>query len=301
MKNKFNIFFKVDDDNTKMLLVALNSVYKNINKNNIYDINIIYDKLSEENKKLITSFNKTNFNVMLTNLINSEVSVNVLQNKLFGNCLQVFLPNMFPNIDKAVYLSCNTVIKTDIANLYEIDLKNNLIGAVPDEIVNKTYEFIEYTNNFLGVNAQDYFNTDVLVMDFKKLREFDSVNKFFKMQKDVKFELNSSTSYMNLLWQNQVKYLGLEWNKMPIDNCLDEDEIKIVNFSDNYKPYKYKNINYNELFWNSAKEINLTEYFKKLLTSYSDENKIDDALFNRKIKQIALSKAKKTNNITNIF
>ena len=45
---------------------------------------------------------------------------------------RLFIPELFPQYDKAVYLDADTIICTDIAKMYEIDIADNMFASCPD-------------------------------------------------------------------------------------------------------------------------------------------------------------------------
>ena len=51
MKKEIPIFFAINDNEAKLLMVAINSIKNNASLDNNYNINIVYDYLNEENKK----------------------------------------------------------------------------------------------------------------------------------------------------------------------------------------------------------------------------------------------------------
>ena len=46
---------------------------------------------------------------------------------------RLFLPNLYPNYDKILYLDSDIVILDDVAKLYNINIKNCLLGAARNQ------------------------------------------------------------------------------------------------------------------------------------------------------------------------
>ena len=65
---------------------------------------------------------------------------------------RLFLPNLYPQYDKVLYLDSDIILNDDIAKLYNINIKDNLLGAVPDEVIRFTPVFSEYSERVVGVS-----------------------------------------------------------------------------------------------------------------------------------------------------
>lgn len=304
MNKQIPIFFTTDDTYVPMLMVALNSIKKYSNINNDYIINIVYSNLSEKSKQKLIKFNDNNFKINFVDIstkLSGSVQFHVRDYYSITTYFRLFLPNMFKEIDKALYLDCDIVVKTDIANLFNIDIKDNLLGAVPDEAINKIYEFLVYANDYLGINAQDYFNAGILIMNFKALREFNFEEKFINLINQIKFTIAQDQDYLNVICKDHVKYLDLSWNKMPLDKSLDDNEVNLIHYNLNFKPWRYKGINYEEYFWENAKECGEEKFLLDARNNFNLELQKIDKMQEKKLKENALKLAKEQNGFENML
>ena len=67
----------------------------------------------------------------------------------------------------------------DISKLYSIDLKDNILGAVPDQFVQRTKAFRAYATTALGVDPDVYVNAGVLLMNLNEFRKCKIEEKFY--------------------------------------------------------------------------------------------------------------------------
>lgn len=304
MNKQIPIFFTTDDAYVPMLMVALNSIKKYSNINYDYHINIVYSILSESSKQKLMKFNDNNFKINFVDIstkLSSDIKFHVRDYYSITTYFRLFLPNMFKEIDKALYLDCDIVVKTDIANLFNIDIKDNLVGAIPDEAINKVYEFLKYANDYLGINAQDYFNAGILIMNFKALREFNFEEKFINLLNQIKFTVAQDQDYLNVICKDRVKYLDLSWNKMPLDKSLDESEVNLIHYNLNYKPWRYKGINYEEYFWQNAKECGFGNELEEMRDNFSKEMQKNDEIQENRLKQMALEQSNEKDTFLNLL
>ena len=84
---------------------------------------------------------------------------------------RLIVPNAFPYIDKALYLDSDTLIRDDIATLYDTEIGDNILGAIKDGSVQIFDEFITYVEKALKIKKECYFNAGVLIMNLAKMRK----------------------------------------------------------------------------------------------------------------------------------
>ena len=87
---------------------------------------------------------------------------------------RLFIPDLFPNLEKMIYLDIDIVVTGDVGELYDINLGRYAIGAVAaDYGVDKSQWF---ANMKMDV-AHHYFNAGILLMNPKELHNDDFLNK----------------------------------------------------------------------------------------------------------------------------
>lgn len=297
MKNKvIPIFFATDDNYAPYLSVAICSLLENASKDYFYKIHIITNSLSAKNKSILKTFGNKNCEIKFVDI---SSKINKLQQQLFlrdyyslAIYYRLFLAEMFDEFDKAIYLDCDIVVKGDISKLYEIPLScNQLIGAVNDEAVVCTDEFVCYSENFLGIEKEKYFNSGVLLMNFKALRDFQFEKKFLKLLEQVKFTVAPDQDFLNVLCYDRVKFIDKVWNKMTILGDRDVSEINLIHYNLSLKPWHYKDVRYCDYFWQYAKKTSFYNHIQNEFNSYSVTSKENDVLISNRLKALAFSYA----------
>lgn len=74
---------------------------------------------------------------------------------------RLFIPNLFPQYDKAVYLDADTIICTDIAKLYNTEIGDNMFASVPDMSIRFIKPLQVYIKECQGIFLQK--NTSTMV------------------------------------------------------------------------------------------------------------------------------------------
>ena len=293
--NEIPIFFAVDNEYVPFLVVTIQSIIDNLTENNKYELKIMYINLSKENMKKIQKYERHNVHIEFININNylEHIKNKLYTRNYFSNTtyFRLFIPNLYSQYNKAIYLDCDTIVLTDIAKLYNIDIGNNLVAGVSDGAVQTVEVFQEYVEKVIGVyDYNNYFNAGVLILNLEELRKYNFQEKFLYLLEKVKYEVAQDQDYLNRLCKGRVKLLDPSWNKMPIMGEDNKDK-KIIHFNLGFKPWFFDNVLYQEYFWEYAKKTDFYEKIKKLSSSYSEEDKIRDDANSSKLMDLAQKEA----------
>ncbi len=285
MKKQFNkipIFFAVDNGYVPFLGVALKSLIEKSSKDNYYLIKILFTNITDENQEKIKKFECENVNIELVDL---DYYIQKVKDKLYtrdyytkSTYFRLFIPDLYPQYNKALYLDSDIVILSDIADLYNIDLGNNLVAGIPDGAVQTVPVFQEYVEKVVGVaDYNNYFNAGVVVMNLDELRKFDFQKKFLYLLETVKFSVAQDQDYLNRLCKGRAKILDGTWNTMPIPELnKKEQDIKLIHYNLNNKPWHFDNVLYEKYFWDSAKKTEFYDEIQKIKKNYTEDERFRD-------------------------
>lgn len=290
------IFFATDDNYVPFLAVTLNSLKKKISKNNQYKIYVLNTGLSETSMKLLNSFASDNLSI---ESVDMTEKIQDFSNRLHTRdyyskttYYRLFIPTMFPQYKKALYLDSDIAILSDIANLYNTNIGNNLLGAIPDESVQIVPEFYKYVENYLGIERINYFNAGILVMNLDEMRKFNFENKFLNMLQQIKFNVAQDQDYLNVICKDRVKYISFSWNKMPLKcNNVKTKDLNLIHYNLSFKPWHYDDILYEEVFWQNAKEAGLENDLLKIKGEFTPDKKQKDYECGENLKAMALQQS----------
>lgn len=285
------VFFAVDNGYIPFLGVALKSLVDNSSEKNKYAIKVLYTNVSEENKARIKKYEKENINIEFVDLNKQleEIKEKLYTRNYFSNTTyyRLFIPNLYPQYDKAVYIDSDTVCLADIADLYNVDMGDNLIAAVPDGAVQTIDPFKDYVERVVGVaDYNKYFNAGVIAMNLKELREYKFEEKFIYMLGKIKFEVAQDQDYLNRLCKGRVKILDFSWNRMPIMGKR-EGKINLIHYNLGAKPWYFDNVLYQEYFWKYAEKTEFYDEIKAIGAKYTDEDKEKDDANSAKLIELA--------------
>lgn len=287
------IFFAVDDGYIPFLAVALESLIDNASKEYYYSIKILYTNINEENKRKINKYKCENVNIEFVDL---NYYIEKVKDKLYTRdyytkttYFRLFIPNLYPQYNKAIYLDSDIVVLGDISELYNQEIENNLVAAAPDDVIQSTKVFQEYAEKVVGVaDYRNYFNAGILLMNLDEFRKFKFQEKFLYLLETIKFTVAQDQDYLNRLSKGKVKIIDKAWDKMPIANDnFDENNLKIIHYNLAYKPWHYDNIKYKEYFWKYAKETEYYDDICKIKDEYTEEERFNDMQQYKALKELA--------------
>ncbi len=210
--------------------ISVASLIENSNDNQKYDIIVLHcGGISELNKNLISSLaiGRSNISIRFVNCSNEhigDVSLRGYHTKE-SYLRSILLTDYFSLFDKILYLDSDTIINSDVDALYSINLGSNVLAAAKDVfmeylvnanrsvMVNGTLlsyryylkEILKLKNNF------DYFNSGVLVMNLKELRNLNCFNRVCEMLSENVYNCFEQCVF-NKLFQGRVHFIPLIWN-----------------------------------------------------------------------------------------
>ena len=287
------IFFAVDDGYIPFLAVTLQSITDHSTEEYYYVIKILYTNISEENKEKINKYTKENINIEFVDL---NYYIEKVKGKLYTRdyfsmttYFRLFISNLYPQYNKAIYLDSDIVLLTDVANLYNEDIGDNLVGAVPDDIIQQNKVFQEYVEKVVGVASyKNYFNAGMLIMNLDQLRKNKFQEKFLYLLETVKYSVVQDQDYLNRICKGRVKLLDMTWNVMPnATKDVNEEDIKLIHYNYQYKPWHYDNIPFSKYFWDLAKETEFYEKLQEIKNNFTDEMKYQDRVADENLRKLA--------------
>lgn len=299
------VFLTINNNYAPYAAVSIHSLMQHVDKKRYYRVIILHDGLNWANRvrlrSLVTKNVAIQFKKISSNLYLKAIIKYCSRRKGAGDFFssavyyyRFFIPRLFPIYDKCVYIDSDTILRGDIGKLFDIDLGDNIIAAMVDPKVEVIKEFRDYVNNAVGVPHTEYTNSGVLVMDMKALRKIhylsalvDTINKY---NADL---VAPDQDYMNVILRGKIKHLDPCWNTEPAEVL--SKETKLVHFNLFNKPWHYKNVPQEKIFWNAARGTGFYGELKRQQDSFDEEKqRVDHEKITALIKKAdKLAKTKK--------
>ncbi len=296
------VFFAVDDAYSPCLGVTLRSLIDHASAQYEYRIYILVTYISEENRKRLSEMATENVSL-------SFVSVNEKLDSLCGELhtrdyyskttyYRLFIPAMFPEYEKGLYLDCDLLIRRDVAELYHTELGDKLLGAGPEEVMQRIKIFGDYVEAVVNVPVEEYFNAGILVLNMKALREMNIERVFEKRLGEITYRVTQDEDYLNDICRGRVLMLDNAWNKNTFGGEEDDPSVCIAHFKMNWKPWQNDGIPFAREFWECPER---TAFYQELRQMKDGRTEADarrdreayEALERLAVNETATARAKK--------
>lgn len=287
------VFFAADDNHCPFLAVALQSLIDNSSGANRYSVKVLNTDISEENKRRLADCRRDNVDIEFVDMTGH---IRKMKDKLYARDLdsktsyfRLFIPNLYQQYDKVIYLDSDVVLLDDIAGLYELDMGDGLVAAAPDEVVLADNAFQTYVEKVVGVaDYRRYFNAGVMLLNLRQMRKFRFQEKFLFLLDRIRFTVAREQDYLNRICKGRVKLIDRVWNRMPIeDSKIKVEDVKLIHYNLAYQPWHFEDILYKEFFWMYAQETEYFDRIQEIRESYTQEERCKDEEALIRLKKLA--------------
>jgi len=276
--NYIDIAFALNKPIYLSLLTTINSIIKNTkNPENIRFNLVVPEEENEFFSNLIEqTFPKHIFTLRIHNFnppefikiyLGAKYAEQSAERKKSRNMQfsRFFLKDIFPDINKIIYLDTDLILLTDIAELYNAveSFSSNQYFAAAPQILPPLGHFV---NLFVALKEtkgmKHSFNSGVFLTDFTywNKQTYDSLEYYLDLEASHKYNLYrvGDESILNLMFKNFIP-LDRNWNRSGYGNSrpvaqflkCDLAQAKVIHWSGGYhKPWKTDNIIYGDL-WRS--------------------------------------------------
>ncbi|MBA7934699.1 DUF4422 domain-containing protein [Klebsiella sp. RHBSTW-00215] len=218
------------DDNYALSGGALiNSIVRHSNKNSNYDIVVLENKVSNLNKQrlvnLVAGYQNISLRFFDVNAFTEMNGVHTRAHFSASTYARLFIPQLFRDYEKVVFIDSDTVVKADLAALLQVDLGSNLVAAVKDIVMEGFVKFGAMSESADGVmpageylqktlkmtNPDEYFQAGIIVFNVAQMVQENTFAELIKTLKEKKYWFLDQ-DIMNKVFYGRVEFLPLEWN-----------------------------------------------------------------------------------------
>ncbi|TQI79827.1 lipopolysaccharide biosynthesis glycosyltransferase [Serratia fonticola] len=290
------------DDNYAISGAALiNSIIVKANPELNYDLVILENGVSLANKErflsLIDGFENISLRFFDVNAFSEIKSVFTRAHFSAATYARLFIPKLFSEYEKVIFIDSDTVVESDLAELMSVPLENNLVAAVKDIVMEGFVMFGamsqssdgvmpagEYLSTSLGMaNPDGYFQAGIIVFNIAQMNKEKTFSSLMDAMKSKTYWFLDQ-DIMNQVFHGRVHYLPLEWNVYHGNGNTDDffpnlrfstymrflearKHPKMIHFAGENKPWNNRHVDY---FDNYHKNIVNTpwafEVYERLIT-----------------------------------
>ncbi len=274
------VFLTINSSYAPYAAAAIHSLIQHSDKKRYYRIIILHDGLNLANRLrlrgLVTDNCAIQFKKITRSLYLRAVVTYCSKRKGMGDFFSAavyyyrfFIPLLFPLYEKAVYIDSDTILRGDIGKLFDMEMDDNVVMAMVDPKVTVIPEFRDYVDKAVGVPHSEYVNDGVMLMDLKKMRKMKYLSTMVEMIKKYDADLVApDQDYLNVILQGKIGHFGPEWNAEPTAEF--DDSTMLVHFNLFNKPWHYKNVPGEKIFWNAARGTGFYGDLKRQQESFDE-------------------------------
>ena len=163
------VFLTINSAYAPYAAATIHSLTKHVDPKRYYRVIILHDGLNLVNRirlrSLVTRNVALQFKKISHSLYLKAVIMYCAKRKGLGDFFSAavyyyrfFIPRLFPQYGKAVYLDSDTILLDDVGKLFDTELGENVVAAMPDPKVTVIREFRDYVDKAVGVPHAEYVN-----------------------------------------------------------------------------------------------------------------------------------------------
>ena len=301
MSNIIPVFYACDDAFVKYTVVSLSSMIQNADPHRRYCATILHTGISERMQEVVLSLATPYFEIALRDVTDYLESVSdrlpIRDYYSKTTYYRLFIAEMYPEYQKAIYIDSDTVIQGDISKLYDTEIGDAMVGACHEQAMVQEDVYGTYVEKVMGISRHSYFNAGIILINCEQFRRRTVLDRFVALLHTYNFTVTQDEDYLNVICKDHVFWLDDRWNTeifgeiaFPIDEAL------ILHYIMTSKPWHYQDCRHGDIFWHYAKSTPVYSEMLATLESYTDEERLRDAESCRKLMQLAISETNREDN-----
>ena len=216
------VCFITDKNYLVATMTAIKSLVIN-NKNECIKVYVICSCVSSSDTVLLKKLSTKKIKIEIIN-VDKDFEYVKTEHKYVSKTalLKFYLPELIPNSDKILYLDDDILVLKSLKELCEINIDSYYAAVVKDMPAT-----IKGYNKEL--NLVHYFNSGVMLLNLKKMREEKISEKLIEYKKSETDGRFMDQNAFNKIFNLQVRYMDLKYNYMQ-PNLLEYSDYEIAKF-----------------------------------------------------------------------
>ncbi len=298
------IFFACDDNFVKFTVVSLTSIIKNADPTRNYHVYVLHTDVSQSAQDQLKSLENQQFTVTfedVTDYLHSIADKLPLRDYYSKTTYyRLFIAEMFPEYDKAIYIDSDTVVQGDMSRLFDTDIGDCYVGACHEQAMVQVDEYGTYVEQVMGISRHNFFNAGVLLINCHQFRIRFVLDKFLQLLHTYNFVVTQDEDYLNLICKDHVYWLDQRWNTEIFGEIpYDISQANVLHYIMTNKPWHYKDCRFGEIFWQYAKDTCVYDEIRQMQEQYTDEQRQRDAVSCDNLLALAVQETHREDNYLN--
>ena len=289
---KIHIFYACDDGFVKFTIVSLFSMMQNASREHQYHIHVLHTNIEPETEKRMLAMADECFEISFDNVSGylDDLCERLPLRDYYSNTTyyRMFIAEMFPEIDKAIYIDSDTIVQGDISEMYATDIKDYDVAACHEQAMVQEDVYGTYVEKCLGLDRNRFFNAGIILINCKSFRENNILERFVKLLGVYNCRVTQDEDYLNILCADRVLFLPQTWNSEVFGEMTDSPEnCKIIHYIMVAKPWHFADCRLGDIFWRYAEQTEVYGEIREILENYTDEQRAADMESAKRLAELA--------------
>lgn len=298
------VFYACDEPFIPYTVVSLYSMIRHASRQYRYRIIILHSGISRESQQTVLALADEHFSVSFEDVsaylqtVSEQLPIRDYYSKT--TYYRLFIADMFPEYEKAIYLDSDTVVQGDISELYATELGDAYVGACHEQAMVQVDAYGTYAERVVGVSRHNFFNAGVLLLNGRAWRQHEVLKKFVQQLQIYHFAVTQDEDYLNLICKDHVHWLDQRWNTEIFGSiAYPIEEARILHYIMVSKPWHYADCRHGDIFWRYAEQTAVYATVRQVLQSYTEEEQQRDAASMDRLLALAVSETEREDNYLN--
>ncbi len=289
--NNTPIVFITDENYVLPTIVAIKSIEIS-NPDLTITIFILADQISSDSEKSLLNCRTKNINIKILKNTNNNLDDLKIKNLHVSTSaiLKFELPNIFKDFEKILYLDSDILVYKPLNEVLSLDLGDKYAAVVKDY---KPMAYNPPQPEKLKIHHNAYFNSGVMLLNLKKLREDGITKKLYEYRKNgINYFMDQDA--LNVIFKENVIYLSFYMNVISstvgafssseLSDYYELNDIRskndiykeatIIHLTTKYKPWLFGNVPFSTEWMSIYKKCALKILKKRSILPVGLRNKI---------------------------
>ena len=204
LNQKVAVAYGLNNQYTYPTIVSMTSILENSYSHTYYIFYLLVDKstFKEENKKKLMNLEDKYERCEVYILEISRESIKNANTKRYplAAYYRLLLSDLIPDLNRIIYLDGDTIIYTDLSEMYNLEMGNNVMLGFVDNSYQKAEEF--------GIRTYKYIVSGVLLINLKTIRRENISSKFFEFIDKYQDKLTQEDqTVINIVLHGRIDFL----------------------------------------------------------------------------------------------
>lgn len=217
------VVFASNEKFAPALGVCIQSMLEHIKSEHFYDVLVLESNLSEDSKgrlvKMCSQYQQVSLRFFNPTgmLSGRKLQKNATDHISMETYYRFLIADIFPSCEKVLYLDCDTVILSDVADLFATDLGDAVLGTaldpeIPGQLKSDDTSLASYFKEVLQMDVSDpYLQAGVLLLNLVRMRSLHSVDEWLGIAGSRTYRYNDQ-DILNKECKGHLHLLDLSWN-----------------------------------------------------------------------------------------